>query len=143
MIDFPITDTHVHLLDQKKFKYSWASGAPKLARDWSVKDLEERSSPYEIENIVFVEVDVDTGLVHHARRGGVVGGDAGDALAIKTDLFFEGPADHLNNAAFNLVAYPVGVDHLAIDEETFSVFLTGQCDSGFACDLGKERSRKY
>ena len=59
MIDFPITDTHVHLLDQKKFTYSWAAGAPKLARDWSVKDLEERASPYTIESIVFVEVDVD------------------------------------------------------------------------------------
>lgn len=59
MIDFPITDTHVHLLDQKKFKYSWASGAPKLARDWSMKDLEERTTPYTIESVVFVEVDVD------------------------------------------------------------------------------------
>lgn len=39
MIDFPITDTHVHLLDFQKFKYSWASGAPKLGRDWSVADL--------------------------------------------------------------------------------------------------------
>ena len=59
MIDFPITDTHVHLLDTKKFKYSWAAGAPKLGRDWTVQDLEERAKPYTIENIVFVEVDVD------------------------------------------------------------------------------------
>ena len=59
MIDFPITDTHVHLLDTSKFKYSWAAGAPKLGRDWSVKDLEERARPYTVESIVFVEVDVD------------------------------------------------------------------------------------
>lgn len=59
MIDFPITDTHVHLLDTKKFKYSWAAGAPKLGRDWTVADLEERARPYTVENIVFVEVDVD------------------------------------------------------------------------------------
>ena len=59
MIDFPIVDTHVHLLDTKKFKYSWASGAPKLARDWSVDDLTASAKPHEIESIVFVEVDVD------------------------------------------------------------------------------------
>ncbi len=59
MIDFPITDTHVHLLDTKKFTYSWAAGAPKLGRDWSVADLEERARPYTVESLVFVEVDVD------------------------------------------------------------------------------------
>jgi L-fuconolactonase len=59
MIDFAITDTHVHLLDHAKFKYSWAAGAPKLNRDWSLADLTERARPYEIENIVFAEVDVD------------------------------------------------------------------------------------
>jgi len=59
MIDFPITDTHVHLLDQSRFKYSWASGAPKLGRDWTIHDLETAAKPYVIENIVFVEVDVD------------------------------------------------------------------------------------
>ena len=59
MIDFPITDTHVHLLDTAKFKYSWAAGAPKLGRDWTVADLEARAKPYSIESIVFVEVDVD------------------------------------------------------------------------------------
>eukprot|EP01030_Chromulinospumella_sphaerica_P033916 gene33916-34862_t len=57
MIDFPITDTHVHLLDTAKFKYSWAAGAPKLGRDWTVADLEARARPYTIESIVFVEVD--------------------------------------------------------------------------------------
>ena len=59
MIDFPITDTHVHLLDQKKFTYSWAAGAPALARDWSLADYTERTKPYEIESLVFAEVDVD------------------------------------------------------------------------------------
>ncbi len=35
MIDFAITDTHVHLLDHATFKYSWAAGVPKLNRDWT------------------------------------------------------------------------------------------------------------
>jgi L-fuconolactonase len=59
MIDFPIVDTHVHLLDTARFKYSWAKDAPKLGRDWSIADLTERARPYEIESLVFVEVDVD------------------------------------------------------------------------------------
>ncbi|WP_373504777.1 amidohydrolase [Aestuariivirga sp.] len=59
MIDFPIVDTHVHLLDTKKFKYSWAAGAPKLGRDWSADDLTALARPYTIESLVFVEVDVD------------------------------------------------------------------------------------
>lgn len=59
MISFPIIDTHVHLLDQKEFTYSWASGAPKLARDWTLDDLISSAKPYQIEGAVFVEVDVD------------------------------------------------------------------------------------
>jgi L-fuconolactonase len=59
MIDFPIIDTHVHLLDHKRFKYSWAKGAPKLARDWTPEDLTEVAKPNTIKSFVFVEVDVD------------------------------------------------------------------------------------
>jgi L-fuconolactonase len=59
MIDFPVVDTHVHLLDTKRFKYSWARDAPKLGRDWSIADLDERARPYRIDRIVFAEVDVD------------------------------------------------------------------------------------
>ncbi len=59
MIDFPVVDTHVHLLDTTRFKYSWASGAPKLGRDWTIADLMAAARPYEIESFVFAEVDVD------------------------------------------------------------------------------------
>ncbi len=62
MIDFSITDTHVHLLDQKALKYSWAAGAPKLNRDFSVADLDKAAAPYKIDTMVFVEVDVDQPL---------------------------------------------------------------------------------
>ena len=62
MIDFPVVDTHVHLLDVKKLKYSWASGAPKLGRDWSLADYSARTSPYRVEAMVFAEVDVDLPL---------------------------------------------------------------------------------
>jgi len=59
MIDFPIIDSHIHLLDQKRFAYSWASEAPALKRDWTADELAEQAKPYQIEGFVFVEVDVD------------------------------------------------------------------------------------
>jgi L-fuconolactonase len=59
MIDFPIIDSHIHLLDQKRFGYAWSSGAPKLKRDWTADDLAASAKPYQIEGFVFVEVDVD------------------------------------------------------------------------------------
>jgi L-fuconolactonase len=59
VIDFPIIDSHIHLLDQKRFGYSWASGVPALKRDWTPNDLANAAKPYEIEGLVFVEVDVD------------------------------------------------------------------------------------
>jgi L-fuconolactonase len=79
VIDFPIIDSHIHLLDQQRFAYSWASGAPALKRDWTPDDLANRAKPYEIEGLVFVEVDVDMpqyldeaewvdGLAVHDRR---------------------------------------------------------------------------
>ena len=79
MIDFPIIDSHIHLLDQKRFGYSWASGAPALKRDWTPDDLANVAKPYELEGFVFVEVDVDMpqyldeadwidGLAAHDRR---------------------------------------------------------------------------
>jgi L-fuconolactonase len=59
MIDFPIIDSHIHLLDQKRFGYAWAAGAPALKRDWTGDDLAHAAKPCEIEGLVFVEVDVD------------------------------------------------------------------------------------
>ena len=59
MIDFPIIDSHIHLLDQKRFGYAWSNGAPSLKRDWTPDDLAASAKPYEMEGFVFVEVDVD------------------------------------------------------------------------------------
>ena len=79
MIDFPIIDSHIHLLDQRRFAYSWAKDAPALKRDWTPDDLASRAKPFELEGFVFVEVDVDMpqyldeaewvdGLAEHDRR---------------------------------------------------------------------------
>ena len=61
MIDFPVIDSHIHLLDQKRFGYAWAAGAPALKRDWTPDDLDAAAKPYAVEGFVFVEVDVDAG----------------------------------------------------------------------------------
>jgi L-fuconolactonase len=79
VIDFPIIDSHIHLLDQRRFAYSWASGAPALERNWTPDDLAKAAKPYELDGFVFVEVDVDMpqyldeaqwvdGLARHDRR---------------------------------------------------------------------------
>jgi len=65
MIDFPIIDSHIHLIDRHRFDYSWSSGsawaagATKLQRDWAAQDLSNCSKPYQVEGFVFVEADVD------------------------------------------------------------------------------------
>ena len=59
MLDFPIVDAHVHLVDLARLGYSWMASVPALNRDWTPDDLTARAKPYEIGGYVFVEVDVD------------------------------------------------------------------------------------
>jgi L-fuconolactonase len=57
--DFPIVDSHVHLLDPSRFGYAWTAGAPSLKATKLPADLDAAAKPVRIEQIVFVEVDVD------------------------------------------------------------------------------------
>jgi L-fuconolactonase len=59
MPDFPIVDSHVHLCEPKRLGYGWTKNAPSLNRQVLPSDLTRAASPYEIEQFVFVEVDVD------------------------------------------------------------------------------------
>src|SRR5271156_5059972 len=99
MIDFPIIDAHIHLLDQKRFGYAWADSEPALKRDWTPGDLSHAAKPYEIEGLVFVEVDVDMpqyldeaewvdGLARHDRRvmGAVVSLPLEKGAAIEPEI---------------------------------------------------------
>jgi L-fuconolactonase len=61
MIDFPLIDSHVHLLDPVRLSYGWTRHAPSLNRLARPKDLVAAAAPVEIERIVFIEVDVDEG----------------------------------------------------------------------------------
>jgi len=65
MLDFPIVDSHIHLIDRARFSYSWSTGspwataAPRLNRSWTADDLTSYAKPYQVEGFVFVEADVD------------------------------------------------------------------------------------
>jgi L-fuconolactonase len=57
--DFPVVDSHVHLLDPARFGYAWTRHAPQLNRPALPPRLTEAAAPVVIEKFVFVEVDVD------------------------------------------------------------------------------------
>jgi L-fuconolactonase len=59
MPDFPIIDSHIHLLNPDRMAYSWTRGAPQLGRLVTPDDFYAAAAPVEVERFVFVEVDVD------------------------------------------------------------------------------------
>ena len=59
MPDYPIIDSHVHLLNPKNLDYSWTRNAPSLNRQVLPDHLMETADPVKIDKFVFVEVDVD------------------------------------------------------------------------------------
>jgi L-fuconolactonase len=61
MIEFPIVDSHVHLLNPERLGYGWTRNAPQLNRLVLPEHLSEAAQPVQIDQFVFVEVDVDEG----------------------------------------------------------------------------------
>ena len=59
MPDFPIVDSHVHLCDPQRFGYAWMKNVPQLNRAVLPSHLTKAAAPFEIDQFVFVEVDVD------------------------------------------------------------------------------------
>ncbi len=59
MPDFAIVDSHVHLADPKRFGYAWTKNAPSLNRTVLPEHLTKAAAPVQVDQIVFVEVDVD------------------------------------------------------------------------------------
>ncbi len=53
-----IVDSHVHLWDPTRFRMPWLDGNGILNRPFSRADLREQSSGVEIEQIVYLEVDI-------------------------------------------------------------------------------------
>lgn len=61
MPDWPIVDSHVHLIDTERFGYSWLANRPEIARSFGPADLAELQGNVEIDKIVFVEAWADAG----------------------------------------------------------------------------------
>jgi L-fuconolactonase len=59
LVSFPIVDSHVHLLEPDLFSYGWTKNAPSLDRRVLPADFFRAAAPVEVEQFVFVEVDVD------------------------------------------------------------------------------------
>jgi L-fuconolactonase len=58
-LDYPIVDSHVHLMEPARFSYAWTAGAPSLKRQVLPEHLTAAAAPRTIDQFVFVEVDVD------------------------------------------------------------------------------------
>lgn len=102
MLDYPIIDAHVHLLDPARLGYAWTRNAPGLRPKALPADVVAAAAPVQIERFVFVEVDVDEGqYLHEAawvselaaadpRLGGVVA-----CLPLERGAAIEGDLDRL------------------------------------------------
>lgn len=61
MPDYPIIDSHLHLIDRGRLSYPWLARVPALDRDWSLADYDRLTGGVAVEGMVFVEVDVGAG----------------------------------------------------------------------------------
>ena len=78
MPDFPIVDSHVHLYDPGRFRYSWMGGKPVYAGRHEGPEFDRACGPVKVEKIVFVEVWVDDR--QHLKEASYIAGLAeGDA----------------------------------------------------------------
>lgn len=62
MPDFPIVDSHVHLYDVNRLRYSWLKSRPRINRTSLLPDFDRARGPVQVDGIVFAEVWVDPGL---------------------------------------------------------------------------------
>jgi len=58
MMNFPIVDSHVHLIDRERLRYPWLASAPAIDRDATLADYDAARGAVEVEAMVFVEADV-------------------------------------------------------------------------------------
>ena len=59
MPDFPIIDTHLHIWDQTRLRYSAFEGSPLFGHPYHVEDYQRDSEGTEVEAMVFVECYAD------------------------------------------------------------------------------------
>ncbi|MBD3420421.1 MAG: amidohydrolase family protein [Chitinivibrionales bacterium] len=59
MIDFPITDAHLHVWDVDRWYYPWLDDVPVLKKSYLLKDYYQALGPLKVDNMVFVQCEVD------------------------------------------------------------------------------------
>lgn len=59
MPNFPIVDTHLHIWDPTKFRYSWLDGIDLLNKPYRLADYNNHTGPVDIGAMVFVQCEVD------------------------------------------------------------------------------------
>jgi len=59
MPDFPIIDTHLHIWDPERLKYSWIKGNPLFDRPYHIEDYSRDLGSVQVEAMVFLECYAD------------------------------------------------------------------------------------
>ena len=59
MPNFPIIDTHLHIWDMERLKYSAFEGHPIFGRSYHIEDFQQDCEELEVEAMVFVECFAD------------------------------------------------------------------------------------
>ena len=59
MVDFPVIDTHVHLIDIDRISYPWINELPSLNKSFGLENFDEACGPVDVERIVFVQAGAD------------------------------------------------------------------------------------
>lgn len=55
----PITDSHLHLWDNRNLNYPWLDGVPLLNKPWLLSELMEATHSLHVESFVFVQAECD------------------------------------------------------------------------------------
>lgn len=55
MPEYGIVDSHIHVWDLNRFRYTWLDGNEQLERDYSIADFRDATAGTQIEHIVFVQ----------------------------------------------------------------------------------------
>ena len=71
MPDFAIVDSHVHLYDPDRIRYSWINTQPKLNHLHDLAEFDRARGPVEVAAVVFVEVWADQWGQHLAEAAWV------------------------------------------------------------------------
>jgi L-fuconolactonase len=59
MVRFGITDTHVHLWDLTRLRYTWLDGIPYLNRSLGIADFNAACGPVKVETMVFMQCECE------------------------------------------------------------------------------------